>query len=258
MKLPLRSFGVTVVALLGVLASRAEKVVVPDWALPGSATHQQVPPPAGFHRDTVTLNQAIGIFENQSDVGGPILPGGAIFDAAKGAYTIQSAGYNIWYFRDEFRFLWRRMSGDVSLAADIEFPNAAGYDDRKVVLIVRQGLDDNAQEIMAGLHGAGLIHLARRPAKGADLQEDARVDAPKTGAKPTHPVRIGLEKRGDQVQLYVSQNGEPMRAVGKPATFAISAPFYVGVGFCSHVPDQVDAAVVSRVALENRAGLLGK
>jgi hypothetical protein len=27
---------------------------VPDWALPQSATHKQVPPPADFHRASVT------------------------------------------------------------------------------------------------------------------------------------------------------------------------------------------------------------
>jgi len=28
---------------------------VPDWAIPGSATHKQVPPPKDFHRETVTV-----------------------------------------------------------------------------------------------------------------------------------------------------------------------------------------------------------
>ena len=40
-----------------------------------------------------------------------------------GKYTINSAGYNVWYTRDEFRYLWKKMSGDVSLAADIAFPD---------------------------------------------------------------------------------------------------------------------------------------
>ena len=108
----------------------ASQVQVPDWALPGSPTHQQVPPPADFHRPTVTFNTPIGIFEGQSDIGGPLVPGSASFDAATGAYTIHSAGYNIWYQRDEFRFLWKKMSGDVSFAADPSFPDPNGYGDR--------------------------------------------------------------------------------------------------------------------------------
>src|SRR5271165_6600514 len=90
---------------------------VPVWAQPGSATHTQVAPPQDFHRPTTTLNMPIGIFDGQSDVGSAAIPGSASYDAATGAYTIHSAGYNIWYTRDEFRFLWKRLSGDVSLAA---------------------------------------------------------------------------------------------------------------------------------------------
>jgi hypothetical protein len=145
---------------------RAEKPVVPDWALPGSATHKQVPPPAGFHRPTQSFELPLGIFSAQSDIGGPLYPGSATFDPAKGRYTLHSASYNIWYFRDEFRYVWKKMSGDLSLAGDIVFPNPEGYFDSKVVLIIRQDLDDDSKEIMAGLHGAGLVHLALRPEKG--------------------------------------------------------------------------------------------
>ena len=119
-------------------AQTAQTPQVPDWALPGSATHQQVPPPADFHRPTVTFNTPIGIFEGQSDIGGPLVPGSASYDPATRQYTIHSAGYNIWYQRDEFRFLWKKMSGDVSLAADVSFPDPNGYGDRKVVLAIRQ------------------------------------------------------------------------------------------------------------------------
>lgn len=257
MKYPLRLAGLVVVLHATLSPVRAEKIAVPDWARPGSATHQQIPPPAGFHRPSVIIDQPIGVFDGQADVGGPLLPGSARYDATTHRYTISSASYNIWYFRDEFRYLWKKMSGDVALAAEIVFPDPAGYDDRKVVLIVRQDLDDNAKEIMAGLHGAGLIHLAHRPEKGDEIKEDARVEAPKAGAVTggaAQPVRLGLEKRGDAFVLYVSQHGEPMHAIGQPVTFHVDGPFYVGIGFCSHVPDQMDSAVVSKVLLENVAG----
>ncbi len=55
--------------------------------------------------------------------------------------------------RDEFRYLWKKMSGDVSLAADITFPDPNGYGDRKAVLIIRQDLDDDSKEAFVALHG---------------------------------------------------------------------------------------------------------
>ena len=99
------------------------------------------------------------------------MPGSASFDAATKQYTINSAGYNIWYTRDEFRYLWKKMSGDVSLAADIAFPDTNGYGDRKAVLIIRQDLDDDSKEAFVALHGAGMISLAQRPEKGVRVKD---------------------------------------------------------------------------------------
>ncbi len=222
---------------------------VPDWAQPGSATHQQVPPPKDYRRATTTFSAPIGIFEGQSDVGTAVVPGSSSYDPATKRYTINSAGYNIWYTRDEFRFLWRKVSGDVSLAADIAFPNAAGYGDRKVVLIVRQDLDDDAKEAMVALHGAGLIHLAFRPAKHGDAEQTNRSQRPE-GAR----VRLGIEKRGDVFTLLVGLNGGPMQPSGEPVTLHFDEPFYAGIGFCSHLPATSDTAVVSNVVFENAAG----
>lgn len=225
----------------------------PDWAQPGSATHTQVPPPAGFHRSTTTFDIPIGVFDGQSDVGSALVPGSASYDAESGRYTINSAGYNIWYNRDEFRFLWKKMSGDVSLAADVTFPNAKGYGDRKAVLIFRQDLDDDSKEAMAALHGAGLIHLAGRPEKNANIREACRLQGSPGGAG-AHPVRIGIEKHGDTFVLFVSQNGEPLHSVGQPLNLHLDGRFYVGIAFCSHLPATSDTAILSNVTLENSAG----
>lgn len=240
---------------LGLLASSlgAEVPTPPDWALPGSPTHQQVPPPIDFHRPSVDFPGKLGLFEGQTDIGGPLVPGYARFDAEAGRYTVSSAGYNIWYQRDEFRFAWTRMSGDFSLVADLTFPEAEGYFDRKAVLILRQELTDDAKEIMAGLHGGGLIHLAYRPAKGAELKEACRMAAPEPAIKGKH-IRLGLEKQGEGFRLWVSTGGEPMRPVGERTMLSFREPFYVGIGFCSHQPVTVDSAQFSHLVMAPSAG----
>jgi len=230
----------------GTAGTASAKVEVPDWALPGSATHKQIPPPADFHRPTRTDKKRIGLFEGQSDVGGALVPGSSSYNAATKQYTITSAGYNVWYNRDEFRFLWKKMSGDVSLAADISFPDKEGYFDRKAILIIRQSLDDDAKEAMAGLHGAGLIHLAYRPEKG-QMMKEKRIE--QKGA-----LRLGIEKRGDTFVVFLSMAGEPMQQVGEPVQLSMDEPFYVGIGFSSHLPDKADTAILSNVVFENAAG----
>jgi len=234
----------------------------PAWAQPGSATHTQVAPPSDFHRPSKNFDTPIGIFDGQSDIGSAIVPGSATYDEATGQYTINSAGYNVWYMRDELRYLWKKTSGDVSLAANIAFPDPKGYGDRKAVLIIRQSLDDDSKEAIVALHGEGMIHLAQRPEKGMRVKDmEFRIGGRGRpgGESPDSLVtvtarRIGIEKRGDSFALFVSLEGEPMHQFGPPVQLHLDAPFYVGIGFCSHLPDKSDTAILSNVVLENSAG----
>ncbi len=225
---------------------------VPDWALPGSSTHKQVPPPAGFHRPSRTEPVELGVFDGQSDIGSAVVPGTSSYDPANGTYTIRSAGYNIWYNRDEFRFVWKKFDGDVSLAADASFPDPKGYDDRKAVLVIRQSLDDDASEAVVGEHGTGMIHLAQRAETDAQMNDmQFRFGGTMAGVKAK---RIGIEKHGDAVALFISLTGEPLHQFGPPVQTHFHGPFFVGIGFCSHLPAQADTAVFSNVFLENKAG----
>jgi hypothetical protein len=243
-------------------APAAPKPAVPEWAQPGSATHTQVAPPADFHRPSKNFDTIIGIFDGQSDIGSAVIPGSASYNDVTKKYTINSAGYNVWYMRDEFRYLWKKMSGDVSLAADISFPDPNGYGDRKAVLVIRQDLEDDSKEAIVALHGAGMIQLAQRAEKGVRVKDmEFRVggrgrpgDANPDSLVGVSAKRIGIEKHGDEFALYVSLEGEPMHQFGPPITLHIEGPFYVGIGFCSHLPDKLDTAVVANVVLENAAG----
>lgn len=236
-----------------------DKPVVPDWAIPGSATHQQVPPPPDFHRETLTLEEPLNGFM-VSDIGAPLVAGSSSY--ANGTYTVSSAGYNVWYTRDEFRLLWKQMKGDVSLAADITFPDPNGYGDRKAVLVIRQDLDDDSRQVVVALHGLGMIQLAQRPEKGALTRDrEFRVGGRgrPEGKSPDSLVndiakRIGIEKRGNRFSLWVSLAGEPMTQYGPPLELELKEPFYVGFGFCSHLPDVVDTATFSNLVLVNKAG----
>ncbi len=228
------------------------KPIPPDWSLPSMPKpnpHKQVPPPEGFHRPTVTINKPLGIFEGQADVGGPLLPGNANFSPTTGQYRLTSAGYNIWYQRDELRYAWKQMSGDASLSASITFPDRQGYYDRKAVLMFRQDLSDDSKTVMVALHGAGLIHLAKRSEKGAKILETCRVQAGER-ASDAPPIRLSITKRCDTFTLLVSLNSEPMRAVEGTADLRLEGPYYVGIGFCSHLPVTSDTAVLSDVELK--------
>ena len=231
---------------------QASPLQAPNGVPAAASAHAPVTPVASIHRPTRTENTPVGVFEGVSEIGSPVVPGSSSFDPATGTYRITSSGYNIWFGRDEFRFLWKKMRGDVSLAADVHFENPEPRSDRKLVLVLRQTLEDDSKEAIAGEHGTGMVHLARRPERGAmttDLEYTFGGELKNVMAQ-----RLGIEKHGDQVQLFVSIQGEAMQPLGPPVTLHLTGPFYVGIGFCPHVADKLDTGVFSDVVLQDRAG----
>ena len=107
-----------------------------------------------------------------------------------------------------------------------------------------------------------MIHLAQRPEKDVRVEDmEYRIGgrgrpggASPTAWSPSTAQRIGIEKHGDSFALFVSLEGEPMHQFGPPINLHLDGPFYVGIGFCSHLPDKIDTAVLSNVVLENSAG----
>src|ERR1035438_2340496 len=68
-----------------------------------------------------TGNQDLGQFQGQGDFGTILHPGGGHYDASKDSYTISGSGANLWFGIDDFHYVWKNMSGDVALSADIDF-----------------------------------------------------------------------------------------------------------------------------------------
>ncbi len=107
-----------------------------------------------------------------------------------------------------------------------------------------------------------MIQLAQRPEKNLRVKDmEYRIGGRgrPTGASPDSLVtvnaeRIGIEKRGDSFALFVSLEGEPMNPFGPPIRLQFRGPFYVGIGFCSHLPDKSDTAVFSDVVFKKSAG----
>ena len=185
-----------------------------------------------------------GIFENQSDVGVVTPPGAAVFDAATGVYTIRSSGANLWVNVDAFHFVWKKVSGDVSLTADVKLADAGptASPHRKALLMFRQSLAPDALYADAAIHGSGETALQYRRNKGGTTQDIAfNIGAPE---------RLRLEKRGDVITLFLSAHGEPLHQVGASIKLHFDGDFYAGLGVCAHNPDAIEQATFAHVELE--------
>lgn len=191
-----------------------------------------------------TGRNSLGIFENQSDVGSVAPPGTAAFDAATGVYTIRSAGEDLWANVDEFHFVWKKVSGDVSLTADVKVADgsATSHPHRKALLMFRQTLDSDALFAVAAIPGSGETALQYRRAQGDMMQTILfNIGAPK---------RLRLEKRGDTVTLLLSMHGEPLHQTGASMKLHFDGTFYAGLGMCARKKDTVEEATFARVDLQ--------
>src|SRR6266481_1769305 len=188
---------------------------------------------------------AAGIFEGHGDVGKVLHEGSVEYDAAKGSYAIVGSGENMWSANDGFQFAWKKMSGDVTLTADITFFGKGANEHRKAVLMIRQSLDSESPYADVALHGSGLSSLQYREEKGAPTHEiQANISAPK---------RLRIEKRGTYFRMSLAGADGDFHLFGGSIRITLKEPFYVGIGVCSHDKDVVEKAVFTNVELKTAA-----
>ena len=190
----------------------------------------------------------LGIFTGSTDVGIPstIGPGSATYDEAARTYTIRGGGENMWATADHFHYVWKKVSGDVTLAATIAFVDSTpetGTPDRhrKACLVIRQSLDADSVYADAALHGDGLTSLQWRDAKGAITRE--------VQASITKPARLQIEKRGNTISISAAAAGAELSPTGGSATVELNGEFYVGLGVTAHNSGRLETVTFSKVEL---------
>jgi TolB protein len=182
----------------------------------------------------------VGEFDGHCDVGNVRHMGSVRFDGD--SYVVTGSGENMWFKADAFHYVWKKMSGDVSLEAAIAFPAAGKNPHRKACLVIRQSLAADSAYADAAVHGVGLTSLQFRDEAGATTHEvQSNVDA---------PAKVRIEKRGPYVYLFVAAGqNDPLQFAGGSTRLILHDPFYVGLGVCSHEPDVSETAVFSSVKI---------
>jgi hypothetical protein len=191
----------------------------------------------------------IGLFEGHTDVGTLLHPGSAEYNAASRTYIVTGSGDNMWFAKDDFQFVWKKMSDDnVSLSADIAILGNGGDNHRKGVLMIRQSLDDDSAYADIARHGDGLTSLQFREEKGGTTHEvEASVSAPQ---------RLRIDKRGASFYMWIG-NDERLEFAGGSTRVPLKSPFYIGIGVCAHNKDAVQTVAFTNVGLtttQNRPG----
>ncbi len=175
----------------------------------------------------------LGQFAGHTDIGAPTLSGTANYDAANQAYTVTAAGTNMWFGRDQFHFLWKRMTGDFILRTRAEFSGRGADAHRKLGWIARPSLDADAAYADCAEHGDGLTSLQFRRAKGANTEQ---IVLPITNASV-----VQFERKGNNWIFSAARYGEPF--VSRTLTnLDLGNEVYAGLFLCSHRGEVVETA----------------
>jgi regulation of enolase protein 1 (concanavalin A-like superfamily) len=182
----------------------------------------------------------LGIFSDQGDIGSTARPGSVNFDPARGEYLITGGGENIWFTNDAFHFVWKKMTGDFTLTADIQFAGTNGNPHRKACLLIRQSLEPGSAYADVAVHGVGLTSLQfRETPAGVTHEIQSSVSAPES---------VRLERRGDYITMWVQPKDGKLQPGGN-LRIPFEGDLYAGLGVCAHDNRTNAQAVFSNVEL---------
>ncbi|MCM4165626.1 MULTISPECIES: DUF5050 domain-containing protein [unclassified Arenibacter] len=189
------------------------------------------------------IQRNIGIFQGHGDIGAVKHKGSLQFNPTDSSYTISASGTNMWSNNDQLHYVWKKMSGDVALAADIEWLGKGVDPHRKACLIIRQSLDPGSAYADVAVHGDGMTAIQYRETDG-DITRELKSNI-------KSPQRIRIDKVGDYLYMSLAKVGGELIASGGAIKVPFKAPFYVGLGVCSHNNEVVETAKFTKVVLEN-------
>jgi TolB protein len=189
-------------------------------------------------------SSSLGIFKDHSDIGNPELAGYVKYNSENDEYVIEGSGYNIWFERDEFHYLWRKIKGDFILKARIEFIGEGVEPHRKTGWMIRNDLSSTSPHVSAVVHGDGLTSLQYRQADSAQTEEVKSEDL--------SPDIIQLERSGNNYFMSTASGNNPFKTV-KVENIDLNEKVFVGLFVCSHNPEVIEKAYFRNVKITRKS-----
>ena len=146
----------------------------------------------------------------------------------------------MWAQKDEFHFVWKRMTGDFILQARVELLGKGVDPHRKVGLMVRPSQDADAPYVDGMVHGDGLTSLQFRRTKGAITEQ---VESAVKGADI-----IQIERKGQTYTFSAAKFGDPF-TTSQVSDVNLGDDVLVGLALCSHNGDVTERAIFKDVRL---------
>jgi hypothetical protein len=188
----------------------------------------------------------LGIFTNHIDVGNPKNKGNSQYNKETHTYTMSGSGYNIWFNRDEFQYLFKKIKGDFIATANFQFLGPTGNNHRKIGWMIRQSADAQSIHISAVDHGDGLTVMQWRSLTGENMKDpEGEIFFPDKNFEV-----IQLQRIGKRIIMRAGHVGEPLKAVGSHVMNNMPNEALVGLFICSHDPEVTEQARIWDVHID--------
>jgi len=195
--------------------------------------------------DVLGAQSHVGIFATHTEVGRA--RGSASYDPRRQTYLVAGSGQNMWDSRDDFHFVWKRISGNFILSTRARFIGAGVEGHRKIGWTIRPSLDPGSAHVTAALHGNGLMSLQFRRQTGGTTEEIKSPDS-----LPDADAVIQLERRDGEYFMSVARFGDTL-VTQRLTNVSLPDTVYVGLFVCAHNDTVMERATFSHVRITTPA-----
>ena len=198
----------------------------------------------------IAQDSQTGIFLNNSDIGNPKNAGSAKYNSTDQSYSIKGSGYNIWFDRDEFHYLYNKIKGDFILTANFRFEGKGTESHRKTGWMLRASTSEKSLHISAVLHGDGLTVMQWRDFDGAAMADpEDEIFAAGSGYEV-----LQIERAGKVIFMRGAHPGEPLETIGSYEMNNLPDEILAGPFVCSHNPDITEEVTVYNLRIDKPVG----
>jgi hypothetical protein len=176
-------------------------------------------------------------------------------ESSPGTFTMSAEGSDIWAGTDEFRYVYKQLSGDGEIIARVDRIAGPGNNEwRKAGVMIRETLDPTSNHTfmaVTALASHGLAFQYRDGIDAADSDSEHGIDV------QTAPYWVKLVRKGNVFTGYHSPDGinwTMKTAAGdeadamNPVTITMASNIYIGLALCSHQNDVLCMAQFSNVS----------
>ncbi|MFE6798614.1 PQQ-dependent sugar dehydrogenase [Paenibacillus chitinolyticus] len=179
----------------------------------------------------------------QQNIGSPALAGSASYDLGAGRFEVSGSGTDIWGKSDQFNFVYQPWTGDGSIVALVSSQTNT-HDFAKAGITIRETLKPDSKH----------ADLLLTPSNGFTFQYRTETGGTSESEKiaSTSPAWVKLERKGNVIRGYVSNNGLNWGDLGT-LTLKMNASVFVGLAVSSHNTSKLSTAAFTNVTV-NAAG----